>query len=58
MDAYELDTAALALFRAGRPQEAAELEAQAITAAGAQAVPDYAVRLQRYKAAAAGAVPR
>jgi hypothetical protein len=54
MDAFELDTAALALFRAGRPQEAAQLQAEAIAAVGAQPVPEYEVRLQRYKGAGAG----
>lgn len=53
MDSAELDTAALAMFLAGRVDEAIELQ-QAALAAGARGNAEYMERLARYEAAAAG----
>ncbi len=54
LDPFCLDTAALALFLAGRPGEAAELQGLAIQRSGGPN-PEYAARRARYEAAAAGA---
>jgi len=52
MDSFEFDTAALAMFLAGRISEAVELQ-EAAMAKGAQGNAEYIERLQRYQAAAA-----
>lgn len=52
LDPFELDTAALAMFRTGRVAEAVELQ-QAAVDGGGRDNPEYAVRLQRYRAASA-----
>ncbi len=51
MDYFEFDTAALAMFRAGRVAEAVRLQEQAIAKGGADDA-DYQDRLRRYRAAA------
>ena len=56
MDYFEFDTAALAMFRAGRVDEAIELQTVAIDKGG-RGNGVYQERLQRYRAAA-GATPR
>lgn len=54
MDYFEFDTAALAMFQVGRFAEAVELQETAISKGG-QGNPEYAERLQRYKAKVAPA---
>ncbi|MCB9887735.1 MAG: hypothetical protein H6838_19760 [Planctomycetes bacterium] len=54
MDYFEFDTAALAMFRAGRLADAVELQQQAIDKGGKDD-PAYRGRLSRYKAAVAAA---
>jgi hypothetical protein len=49
MDGYEFDTAALAMFLAGRVDEAVALQETAIDKGG-KGNPEYTERLQRYKA--------
>ncbi len=58
MAPFEFDTAALAMFRNGRVDEAVELQATAIDLGGDE--PEYQVRLDRYRGAAAAgkAMPR
>lgn len=54
MDYFEFDTAAFAMFRAGRVDEAIALQRKAIAKAGRED-PDYRRRLQRYEATARAA---
>lgn len=54
MDAFEFDTAALAMFQIGRFEAAVELQQTAITKGGG-GNPEYTARLHRYKAKAAPA---
>lgn len=54
LEAFEFDTAALAMFTVGRTAEAVSLQQSAIEKAGAGS-PEYAERLDRYKAALAAA---
>jgi GNAT superfamily N-acetyltransferase len=49
MEAYEFDTAALAMFATGRIAEAVDLQATAVRMAGGDH-PGYAERLERYRA--------
>jgi hypothetical protein len=49
LDAFEFDTAALAMFLAGRPAEAVELQQAAIKKAGQDVNPEYNERLLRYQ---------
>lgn len=49
MDYFEFDTAALAMFAAGRVDEAVKLQEEAIDRGG-RGTPEYLERLQRYKA--------
>ena len=56
MDYFEFDTAALAMYLAGRVEEAVALQGIAIDRGG-RSNPAYQERLQRYRASA-GAVPR
>ncbi|MCA8950557.1 MAG: hypothetical protein KDE27_13720 [Planctomycetes bacterium] len=52
MDAFEFDTAALAMFLAGRIDDAVELQREALQK-GQAGNPEYVERLKRYEAAAA-----
>ena len=54
LEAFEFDTAALAMFTVGRTAEAVSLQESAVEKAGAGS-PEYAERLDRYKAALAAA---
>lgn len=54
MDYFEFDTAALAMFLAGRVDDAIELQQQAIEKGG-KGNPEYGERLQRYQQAKAAA---
>lgn len=54
LEAFEFDTAALAMFAVGRTAEAVSLQQSAVDKAGAGS-PEYAARLDRYKAALAAA---